>query len=170
MLFGDGVQDHGAVGEGVGLGVGPDEPGQPVGGGDVGGHRFDLGSDDAGGREGFADDGGPVGAVAGERFAGPLPGDQDAAAAAAAVFAIMGFRRTAVGDRAGPGVGRLDAVAEPVRTGRRAGQPAKLVGEPVDVRVRRRAPAGVAARVLAALGRAARCVQRPCCRPAGVCR
>jgi hypothetical protein len=87
------------VGEGVGLGVGPRRTGQSVGGGDVGGHRFDLRGGDARGQEGFADDGGPVGAVAGEGLPDhSLPGRLDAAAAAAEVFAIMRFRRTAAGD------------------------------------------------------------------------
>ena len=83
---------------------------------DVGGDPFDLGGDDPGLGEGFADDSGAVGAVLGQGLAGPLAGDEDAAAAEAEVLPVVGFR--AAPARAAARVRRscgLDAVAEPVR-------------------------------------------------------
>ena len=75
--------------------------GSPSGREHVGGHPFDLGGEHAGRVEGFADDGGPVGPVLGEGLAGPLAGDQDAAAAEAEVFPVVRLAR-----RSGRGRGR----------------------------------------------------------------
>ena len=86
-----------------------------------------------GGLQCFTDDRGPVGSVFGRGLAGPVAGGQDTTAADAEVFSIMSLAGTAAG--AGP-VG-LDAVAQPVRAPRRAGQPAQLGVQPVDVRLPR---------------------------------
>src|SRR5271157_5252968 len=75
----------------------------------------------------------PVGAVVGQRLAGPLAGDQDAASGVAEVFAAVGFALAGARAQAWPGVLGLDAVAEPVRSGRRAGFVAQRVGEPGGV-------------------------------------
>ena len=66
-------------------------------------------------QQGFADDGGPVGPVLGEGLAGPLAGDQDAAAAEAEVLPVVRLDGAAAGDQAGAGLVGLDAVAQPVR-------------------------------------------------------
>jgi len=56
----------------------------------------------------------PVGAVVGQRLAGPLARVQDAAPAVAEVFAAVGFALAGARDQTGPGVFGLDAVPEPV--------------------------------------------------------
>src|SRR5208282_2340243 len=76
----------------------------------------------------------PVGAVVGQRLAGPLAGDQDPAAAVAEVLATVCFALAAAWPQAWAGVVGLDAVAEPVRAGRRARLIAQRFGEPVGVR------------------------------------
>ena len=103
---------------------------------DVGGEPFGLGGDDPGLSEGFADDGGAVGPVLGQGLAGPLAGDQDAAAAEAEVLPVVRLRVAPAGSQAGAGVLGLDAVAEPVRAARRARQAPQLGVQPVDVRSR----------------------------------
>ena len=80
---------------------------------------------------------GPVGSVFGQGLAGPVAGDQDTTAADAEVFSIMSLAGTAAGAQAGAGPVGLDAVAQPVRAPRRAGQPAQLGVQPVDVRLLR---------------------------------
>ena len=62
----------------------------------------------------------PVGAVVGQRLAGPLAGDQDPAPGVAEVIGVVGLALAAAGGQAGPGVLGLDAVPEPVRAPRRA--------------------------------------------------
>ena len=51
-------------------------------------------------------------------LAGPVPGDQDAAAAAAEVLPVVRLAGAAAGDEAGSGLVGLDAVAQPVRAAR----------------------------------------------------
>jgi hypothetical protein len=80
LTFSDGPEQGQGVGGGVGLVVGPDEPGQPVRADDAGGHPFDVRGKYPGGVEDLADDGGPVGLVLPQCFARPIAGDQDAAA------------------------------------------------------------------------------------------
>lgn len=87
--FSDGGEEDAGVGVRVGFGVGPEEPGLPVRGQRVGGEPFDLGGEDACGEEGLPDDVGTVGLVAGQRFTGPLPGDEDASAAEAEVLPVV---------------------------------------------------------------------------------
>src|SRR5580700_5605072 len=58
-----------------------------------------------------------VGAVVGQRLAGPFARDQDAAPGVAKVFAAVGLALAAARDQARSGVLGLDAVAEPVRAG-----------------------------------------------------
>ena len=70
---------------------------------DASGDPFDTGGKHPGRVGGLPDDSGPVGLVAGEGFAGPVAGDQDAATAAAEMFSIMGFAGTAARDQAWPG-------------------------------------------------------------------
>ena len=89
LSFADGAEEHERVCGGVGFVVGPDEPGQPVRTEYAGGHSFDVGGEHPGRIQRFTDDGGSVGFVPGEGLAGPVAGDQDAAAAAAEVFPIM---------------------------------------------------------------------------------
>ncbi len=72
----------------------------------------------------------PVGAVVGQGLAGPLAGDQDTAPGVAEVLAAVGFALAGARAQARAGVFGLDAVAEPVRAGRRAGFIAQRVGEP----------------------------------------
>ena len=94
--------------------------------------RFRSGAAMPGGLQCFTDDRGPVGSVFGQGLAGPVAGDQDTTAADAEVFSIM-----SLGTAAGAGPVALDAVAQPVRAPRRAGQPAQLGVQPVDVRLPR---------------------------------
>src|SRR5690606_13026361 len=75
VLLGDEPQDDLGIGRRVGPKVGPDVAGSTVRACDVGGHAFDFGRDDAGRREGFADDGSAVCLVLGERLVGPVAGD-----------------------------------------------------------------------------------------------
>ena len=133
LPFGDGAEQGEGVAGGVGLLIGPDEAGQTVRAEHGGGHPFDLGGDDAGGVEGFADDSGAVGFVFGEGLAGPVAGDEDAAAADAEVLSVVGLARASAGDEAGARLVGLDAVAQPVRTAGRARQPSQLGMQPVDV-------------------------------------
>jgi hypothetical protein len=70
----------------------------------VGGHSFQVGGGQAGGLQRFANDRGAVGSVFGQRFAGPVAGDQDTAAADAEVFSIMALLLQRPGTR--PGLGR----------------------------------------------------------------
>ena len=84
--------------------------------------------------KGFNQPGLAVGAVIGEGLAGPLAGDQDAPSGVAAVLGPVRLALARGGDQTWPGVLGLDAVAEPVRTGRRARLIAKRLGEPVRVR------------------------------------
>jgi hypothetical protein len=74
-----------------------------------------------------------VRAVVGEGLAGPFAGDQDAAAGVAEVLAAVGVALAAAGAHAGPGVLRLDAVAEPVRAGRGARLVPERTEEPFSV-------------------------------------
>jgi hypothetical protein len=62
----------------------------------------------------------PVGAVIGQRLAGPLARDQHPAPGITEVIGIVGLALAPAGDQARPGVLGLDAVPEPVRAGRRA--------------------------------------------------
>jgi hypothetical protein len=87
--FGDGAEEGEGVAGRVGLLVGPDEPGQPVAAEHIGRHPRYVGREHAGGVEGLADDGGPVGSVLSEGLAGPVPGDEDAPAADAEVLPIV---------------------------------------------------------------------------------
>ena len=80
------------------------------------------------GQPGFA-----VGAVIGQGLAGPLAGDQDAAPGVAEVLAAVGLALAGARSQAGPGVLGLDAVAEPVRAGRRARFVPQRVGQPSGV-------------------------------------
>lgn len=75
-----------------------------------------------------------VGAVVGERLAGPLPGDQHPPADEAERFPAVGFAGTPTGNQTGFRVPGLDAVEQPVRAPFRARFVAKRGGEPVDVR------------------------------------
>src|SRR5690606_5071376 len=100
--------------------VGPDVAGSTVRACDVGGHAFDFGRDDAGRREGFADDGSAVCLVLGERLVGPVAGDLDASTAEASGFPVVRPGRALFRDQAGTGVLGLDAVAELVRAAFRA--------------------------------------------------
>src|SRR6266567_6773054 len=61
-----------------------------------------------------------VGAVIGEGLAGPFAGDQHAPPGVAEVLTAVGFALAGPRAQAGTGVAWLDAVAEPVRAGRRA--------------------------------------------------
>jgi hypothetical protein len=70
--------------------------------------------------ERFEQPGAPVGSVVGESLAGPLAGHQDPAPGVAEVFAAMRLALAVPRAQAGPGVLGLDAVAQPVRAGRRA--------------------------------------------------
>ena len=76
---------------------------------------------------------GAVGAVVGEGLAGPFAGDQDAASGVAEVLAAVGFALAVPGAQARPRVLGLDAVAQPVRAGRRARLVPQRVGEPFGV-------------------------------------
>jgi hypothetical protein len=103
LPFGDGAEQGEGVAGGVGLLIGPDEAGQTVRAEHGGGHPFDLGGDDAGGVEGFADDSGAVGFVFGEGLAGPVAGDEDATATTprcSRLWALLEQRRAA---KPGPG-------------------------------------------------------------------
>ena len=81
-------------------------------------HPLDIGSEHPGRIQRLPDDGSPVRLVPRQRLPGPVPGDQDAAPAAAEVFTIMGFRAAPASGEAGSGLVGLDAVAEPVRGAR----------------------------------------------------
>jgi hypothetical protein len=85
--------------------------------------------------------------VFGEGLAGPVAGDQNAAAATAEVFAVVRLRAAAAGDEAGSGLVGLDAVTQPVRAERRAGQSAQLGVQPVDVRFSGRGRVLIAERI-----------------------
>ncbi len=61
-----------------------------------------------------------VGAVVGQRLAGPLAGHQDPAPGIAQVLPPVGLALAGSWPQARPGVLRLDAVPQPVRAGRRA--------------------------------------------------
>ena len=74
-----------------------------------------------------------VGAVVGEGLAGPLAGDEHAASGVAEVLAAVGLALAGARPHVRLGVLGLDAVAEPVGAGRRAGFVAERVGEPVGV-------------------------------------
>ena len=74
-----------------------------------------------------------VGAVVGQRLAGPLGRGQDAAPGIAEVFAAVGLAFAGPGDQAGPGIFGLDAVAEPVGAPRRARSEPQRLGQPVGV-------------------------------------
>src|SRR5215467_3312959 len=74
------------------------------------------------------------GAVVGQGLAGPFAGDQDAAAGVAAVLGPVRLALALARDERGPGVLRLDPVAEPVRARRRAGLIPQGFGQPVRVR------------------------------------
>ena len=74
-----------------------------------------------------------VGAVVGQGLAGPFAGDQDAAPGVAEVLAAVGLALAGTRPQAGPGVLGLDAVAEPVRAGRRARLVPQRVGQPGGV-------------------------------------
>jgi hypothetical protein len=63
----------------------------------------------------------------------PLAGDEDAAAAAAEPVRTVGTLRAVAGHHAYRGVGRGDAEAQPVGAGRRAGQVADVLVQPVRV-------------------------------------
>lgn len=89
---------------------------------------------DTGFFEDSADDVGAVGGMLGEGLAGPVAGDQDAAAAEAEVLAVVGLRFALAGDQFGAGVFGLHAVAEPVRAPRRARQHLDVSVEPFEVR------------------------------------
>lgn len=90
LPFGDRVEDDPGAQLPVRCGVGPHEPRLPVRAEHVGGEPFNLWGDDACLGEGCADCIGAVGAVLAQGFAGPLPGDE-AAAAEAQVFPVVGF-------------------------------------------------------------------------------
>src|SRR5260221_3972808 len=85
--------------------------------------------------EGGQEPGFAAAAVVGEGLAGPLAGDQDAAPGVAEVLAAVGLAFAVAGPQAGPRVGWLDAVAQPVRArwrarlvAQRADQPARGLG------------------------------------------
>jgi hypothetical protein len=61
-----------------------------------------------------------VGAVVGQRLAGPLARDQHPAPGIAEVIGVMGLALAPAGDQARPGTLGLDAVPQPVRAPRRA--------------------------------------------------
>src|SRR5208337_5528597 len=75
-----------------------------------------------------------VGAVVGQRLAGPLAGDQHAPPGVAEVLAAMRLALAATRAQPRPGVLGLDSEAEPVRAGGRAWLVTQRVGEPVGVR------------------------------------
>ena len=127
LPFGDGGEYDPGVELGVGAGVGPHEPGMAVGGEHISGESFDLRGDDARFGEGFPDDGSAVGAVPGQGFAGPLPGDEDAPTAEPEVLPIVGFRAAPARPHPRTSASGLDAVAEPIRTTRCARQEPQLV-------------------------------------------
>jgi len=107
-----------------------------------------------------------VGAVVSEGLAGPFAGDEDAAAGVAEVFAAVGFAFAGARAHMRLGVLGLDAVAEPVGAGRRAGFVAERVGEPVGVAhlvvgLRGVAVSDVLGEVLGQVADAAACVLRP---------
>src|SRR6185312_8068594 len=74
-----------------------------------------------------------VGAVVGQRLAGPLTRDQDPPPGVAEVIGVVGFALAPAGSLARPGVLGLDAVAEPVRAPRRARLIPQRVGQPGGV-------------------------------------
>ena len=86
----------------------------------------------AGDAEGLQEPVPAVGAVVGQRLARPFAGDQDAAPGVAEVLAAVGFAGAPARAHALAGVLGLDAVAQPVRAGRRA----RLVPERVDQALR----------------------------------
>jgi len=69
--------DDGDVADLARFDVGPHVTGCPVGEGLVGGHLVTVAGVDPGGGEDLGDDGAAVGAVLGQRLAGPLPRAQD---------------------------------------------------------------------------------------------
>src|SRR6266498_786363 len=74
-----------------------------------------------------------VGAVVGEGLAGPVAGDQDAAAADAEGGFLVDAALAVAGPQLGVCLLRLDAVEEPVGAPVRAGCDAQLLPEPVEV-------------------------------------
>ena len=120
LPVGDDVQEPLGVGHVVGVAGGDGFPGVAgrVGGGEP-----------EGGDEPVA----PVGPMVGQGLAGPFAGDQDAAPGVAEVFAAVGFALTVPGAQSRAGILGLDAVAQPVRTGRRARLIAQRVGQPFGV-------------------------------------
>ncbi|GIJ75974.1 hypothetical protein SAMN05443287_106214 [Micromonospora phaseoli] len=83
----------------------------------VGGLVVFLGVGHAAGHDG-ADPGPVVGAVVGEGFAGPLAGDEDAAAGEAEGGALVDLPGAPSGRQAGLDAVGLDAVQQPVGAGR----------------------------------------------------
>jgi len=75
----------------------------------------------------------PVAAVVGQGLARPFAGNQHPAPGVAEVIAAVRFPLAGTGDQAAPGVSGLDAVAQPVRAGRRARLVAERLGKPVLV-------------------------------------
>src|ERR1017187_2429528 len=75
----------------------------------------------------------PVARRSAQGLAGPFAGDQDAASGVAEVLAAVGFAFAAARAQVRPGVLGLDAVAEPVRAGRRARFVPECIGEPCGV-------------------------------------
>jgi hypothetical protein len=75
----------------------------------------------------------PVGAVVGQRLAGPLARDQDPAPGVAEVVGVVGLALAGAGGQAGPGVLGLDAVPQPVRAPRRARLEPQRLGQPGGV-------------------------------------
>ena len=83
--------------------------------------------------EGFQEPCLAVGAVVGERLAGPLARDQDAAPGVAEVLAAVSLAPAVPGPQAGARVLGLDAVAQPVRASRRAGFVAQCLDQAFGV-------------------------------------
>jgi hypothetical protein len=91
LLFAEGGGDDGGVVALVALGVSPHEAGFAVGVEHVGGEPVHVGRVDARGLQDLVDDSGAVGPVLGEGLAGPVPGDQGAAAATGPWVPDIGF-------------------------------------------------------------------------------
>src|SRR5437868_7023015 len=79
-----------------------------------------------------------VGAVIGEGFAGPVAGDEDAAAGEAEGAALVDFAGTVSGYQAGFGLLGLYPVEQPVGAGGGAGQGGEFGVEPVEMGLLRR--------------------------------
>jgi hypothetical protein len=76
-----------------------------------------------------------IGAMVGQRLAGPLAGDQHPPPGVAEVIGVVGLALAPAGNQAGPHVLGLDTVAEPVRAGRRARLEPQRLSQPGRMRL-----------------------------------